>query len=225
MDYGKNICNQLKEVRRRIAEENDIPLEIKECIYQGPCSGTCPYCDSEVRYLENALVNRLRLGKVATVAGLALGLASTAAEAAETCPALPSVPQHIENVSVPEVDSVTVKCMVVDQKTKEPLPFVNVIVLKDGVELKGAITDLDGNCSLMLAPGRYTFKMAYVGYYTYLQEVSIDKDRNLDIELKATGKLMGEVMVGIVDRYPLIEIGPEGSINTEIQDVHVKIQY
>lgn len=76
MTHWKNICNQLKEVRRRIAEENDIPLEIEECTYKGECRGTCPRCEAEVRYLENALAGRLRLGKVATVAGLALGLAS-----------------------------------------------------------------------------------------------------------------------------------------------------
>ncbi len=76
MTHGKNICNQLKEVRKRIAEENEIPLEIEECTYKGECRGTCPRCEAEVRYLENALADRLRLGKVATVAGLALGLAS-----------------------------------------------------------------------------------------------------------------------------------------------------
>ena len=81
MSTGKNICNQLKEVRKRIAEENDIPFEIEECTYKGECRGTCPRCEAEVRYLENALADRLRLGKVATVAGLALGLAATTAQA------------------------------------------------------------------------------------------------------------------------------------------------
>ena len=76
MTRGRNICNQLKAVRKGIAEENNIPLEIKECSYKGECRGTCPRCEAEVRYLENALADRLRLGKVATVAGLTLGLAS-----------------------------------------------------------------------------------------------------------------------------------------------------
>ncbi len=76
MHRGKVICKELKEVRRRIADENDIPLEIKECTYEGPCRGTCPRCEWEVRYLENALADKLRLGKVATVAGLSLGLAA-----------------------------------------------------------------------------------------------------------------------------------------------------
>lgn len=76
MNPGKNICNELKAVRKRIAEENDIPLEIKECSYKGQCSGTCPKCESEVRYLEHALAERMRMGKVATIAGLALGLSA-----------------------------------------------------------------------------------------------------------------------------------------------------
>ena len=76
MTQGRNICNQLKAVRRRIAEENEIPLEIKECTYQGPCRGTCPRCEAEVRYLESELEKRIRVGKVATVAGLAVTLAA-----------------------------------------------------------------------------------------------------------------------------------------------------
>lgn len=76
MQRGKYKCKQLKAVRKRIAEENGIPLEQRECTYEGPCRGTCPHCESEVRYLERALADRIRLGKVATVAGLSLGLAA-----------------------------------------------------------------------------------------------------------------------------------------------------
>ena len=73
---GKNICKQLKAVRQHIAEENNIPLELRECTYEGPCRGTCPRCEAEVRYLEQSLASRLRLGKAATVAGLSLSLAA-----------------------------------------------------------------------------------------------------------------------------------------------------
>ena len=76
MSRGKDICKELKSIRKQIAEENGIPLEIKECTYKGPCKGTCPRCEAEVRYLENSLASRLKMGKVATVTGLALGLAS-----------------------------------------------------------------------------------------------------------------------------------------------------
>ena len=88
MNRGKTICNQLKEVRKHIAEENGIPLEMEECTYKGECRGTCPRCEAEVRYLENALAERLRIGKVATVAGLALGLA-TAAQAQTPADSIP----------------------------------------------------------------------------------------------------------------------------------------
>jgi len=74
MTRGKNICKQLKEVRKRIAEENDIPLEIEECTFKGECRGTCPRCEAEVRYLENALSDRQRIGKAVRVAGVALAL-------------------------------------------------------------------------------------------------------------------------------------------------------
>lgn len=76
MTRGKNICKQLKEVRHCIAEENDIPLEMKECTYEGPCRGTCPRCEAEVRYLEEALDRRKRLGKKVAVAGLCVSLAA-----------------------------------------------------------------------------------------------------------------------------------------------------
>ena len=76
MQRGKYKCKQLKAVRKRIADENGIPLKQKECTYDGPCRGTCPYCEAEVRYLERVLTDRVRLGKVATVAGLSLGLAA-----------------------------------------------------------------------------------------------------------------------------------------------------
>lgn len=83
MGRGKDICKELKAVRKRIADENDIPLEIKECAYEGPCRGTCPRCEAEVRYLENALAHKIKFGKVATVAGLALGLASCGGQVLE----------------------------------------------------------------------------------------------------------------------------------------------
>lgn len=73
---GKNICRHLKEIRRRVADENQIPLEQHECTYEGDCDGTCPYCEAEVRYLEQELHRRMTLGKAAAVAGVALSMAT-----------------------------------------------------------------------------------------------------------------------------------------------------
>lgn len=73
-------------MRRRIADENGIQLEIKECTFKGECRGTCPRCEAEVQYLESELEKRIRLGKVATVAGVALGLASCGTGAPNQAP-------------------------------------------------------------------------------------------------------------------------------------------
>ena len=77
MTKGKQTCKILKEIRKQIAAENDIELVVEECTYQGDCKGTCPKCESEVRYLERELEKRQRLGKAAMVAGLSVGLLST----------------------------------------------------------------------------------------------------------------------------------------------------
>lgn len=52
MVRGKQTCKILKEIRRQIAEANDIEFITSECQYQGDCLGTCPKCEAEVRYLE-----------------------------------------------------------------------------------------------------------------------------------------------------------------------------
>ena len=72
MSRGKTTCKVLKEVRRKIADANGIPLQERECTHTGDCAGTCPYCESEVRYLERELSKRKSLGKAVAVAGIAV---------------------------------------------------------------------------------------------------------------------------------------------------------
>lgn len=72
---GKQKCRILKDIRRRIAEENDIPFVTRECGFQGECRGTCPRCESELRYLEQQLERRAALGKRISVAALCAGIA------------------------------------------------------------------------------------------------------------------------------------------------------
>lgn len=68
---GKTRCKILKDIRRQIAENNDISYVTSECKYQGDCKGTCPKCESEVRYLERELENRRKRGLAITLTGLA----------------------------------------------------------------------------------------------------------------------------------------------------------
>ena len=76
---GKSKCRILKDIRKQIARENDIALVISECRYQGDCSGTCPKCEAEVRYLEQELRKRQLAGKAIAVAGIAAALVVSSA--------------------------------------------------------------------------------------------------------------------------------------------------
>ena len=89
---GKDKCKILKEIRQRIADENDIPYVTRECGYHGECTGTCPRCESELRYLEQQLERRRSLGKRVSVAALCVGMALASAGCA------PSVKQPTESM-------------------------------------------------------------------------------------------------------------------------------
>lgn len=76
MKQGKQTCETLKKVRKQIALANDIDYEPVKCDHKGDCTGTCPACDAEIRYIEKQLTMRQRLGKAVAVAGLAVGIAA-----------------------------------------------------------------------------------------------------------------------------------------------------
>ena len=77
---GKDKCRMLKQIRKKIADANDIPYVVEECPYQGECRGTCPKCEAELRKMEQELSLRRRIGKGIAVVGVAAGvMASTTA--------------------------------------------------------------------------------------------------------------------------------------------------
>ena len=83
---GKSKCKVLKDIRKKIAEANDIAYVTSECKYQGECAGTCPKCEAEVRYLEEELAKQKSLGKIVAVAGIAATLVVASASCDITLP-------------------------------------------------------------------------------------------------------------------------------------------
>jgi len=86
MAKGKAKCRALKEIRRRIAEANDIDISLvtSECSHKGDCKGTCPKCESELRRLEEELAKRK---KGAVIGGICAGATLAGIIAvAEICP-------------------------------------------------------------------------------------------------------------------------------------------
>ncbi len=80
--YGKKVCNFLRSIRKKIADDNQIPLNTEDCTYEGECSGTCPRCEGELRYLEQQLEDRRSLGNQVTVTPITVGAAVPAGSTA-----------------------------------------------------------------------------------------------------------------------------------------------
>ena len=167
MARGKQTCKILKEIRRQIAEANGIELATSECRYKGDCLGTCPKCESEVRYLEQQLRARSLAGKAVALAGI------SAASIAMLMPMTSEAqnvqePQNILKGNIPAMtDTITVKGIVLSGDTlpdgtisKEPLIGATISNRRTAL---GAISDLDGHFGLPVCIGD-TLKVEYVGY-------------------------------------------------------------
>ena len=104
----------------------------------------------------------------------------------------------------------TLKGTITDSKTKEPLPFVNIIVKQDGKQVHGGSTDLDGIFTIKpLQVGKYDIEVSTVGYTRYVQtgiNVKASGFTVVDVALNPTATALEEVVV-VEDKVPVIEIG------------------
>ena len=140
-------------MRRKVADANDIPLQERECTHTGDCAGTCPYCESEVRYLERELSKRRALGKAVAVAGIAmLSVAPAAAQTPETSeagnepqrntdPTIPAVPDSAKPCDtyrmmgiVPKSDSSAADISVEELSEEEP-PVLGLAIVIDNSDV------------------------------------------------------------------------------------------
>ena len=202
MSYGKSICKQLKAIRRQIAEENSIPLEIPTCTYQGECAGTCPQCESEVRFLERELAKRLTLGKAATVAGIAVTLSAPASAQVNTidtadnnhsisCQNKPTqhdyskptqgvIPDKTEvsDIVAQIADHVgTIRGTIYDMKTNEPVPFAPVVIFCGNTMFAQTMSDFDGLYTLKHVPTTDSVRIATnaSGYKPFRNSIKVKK--------------------------------------------------
>ncbi len=60
---GRDKCELLNEIRQKIADENNIEFTIYDCTFEGDCTGTCPKCESELKYLESELEKKQNAGE------------------------------------------------------------------------------------------------------------------------------------------------------------------
>ena len=107
----------------------------------------------------------------------------------------------------------TLKGVITDRVTGNPVDFANVVIMKNGIQTAGSSTGLDGSFTIKpIDPGTYTVKASFTGYTTFSLEgviISANKITYLtgDNAIKMTeGVLVNEVEVRGYTK-PLIDQG------------------
>lgn len=159
MRKGKITCKVLKNIRQKIADANGIRYQPAECHFEGDCTGTCPACEQEIRYLEMQLRERIKKGWNIKVAGLAAGACVAIAPFA-SCSNLPKsdkvqketdVPLQGKKVEVVKTlttdmqHSVVINGQVMDSNSDKPIS--QAVVRRLG-GTKGIVLGEDGRFSL-----------------------------------------------------------------------------
>lgn len=65
--YGKDTCAVLKAIRQLVADKNNVPFSPHVCTHEGACLGTCPACEKEVIFIEDALARKRKNGETVII--------------------------------------------------------------------------------------------------------------------------------------------------------------
>ena len=204
MEKGRAICKVLKDVRQKIANENGISYHPEECHHKGECTGTCPGCEKEIRYLEEQLKNKQHSGLGLKVAGIAAGVCVTVLPMAamvqtESNTSSDLQAKTIKNDSIRAVDltnghpdAVLLRGKVFDTKTMEPI--IGAVVGSQDTK-KGDVTDIEGDYAVKALPTD-TLEVRGIGYYKKSVTVKelLDKKNN-DIYITEDSAMMNEIVV------------------------------
>ena len=231
MGTGKEVCLILKGIRQKIADANGISYQPKECHHKGDCTGTCPACEEEIRYLERELKVRKGNGFGMKVAGIAAGICATvmpmtaAAQAVKSDSTANPPVQTTKKAPIKVVDlsdscasPVIVRGMVIDEENKEPVIGAGVFI--DGTN-KGIATDIDGQFALKV-PSDTSLVISYIGCKDKKVRVSslLSSDNNvIMLERHAMTGLVEVVTVNAAS-----DTGRDGSASN-IDDVYGHMTY
>ena len=204
MEKGRAICKVLKDVRQKRATENGISYHPEECHHKGECTGTCPGCEKEIRYLEEQLKNKQHSGLGLKVAGIAAGVCVTVLPIAamvqtESNTSSDLQAKTIKNDSIRAVDltnghpdAVLLRGKVFDTKTKEPI--IGAVVESMDTK-KGAVTDIEGDYAVKALPTD-TLEVRGIGYYKMSVRVKeLLEKKNNDIYITEDSAMMNEIVV------------------------------
>lgn len=193
---GKKICEVLRGIRQDIASANDIEYAPAVCNHKGDCSGTCPRCESEMRYIERQLRLRRAMGKAAVVAGLTLSTATLTPALAQTQQSPPQVATQrteprLVDAAPGDSDVVIVRGNVIDKQDKEPLIGASISVI--GTK-NGTATDVDGAFAVRVKRDS-RLQIKFIG----METLEIDAKQNISgtfvMDYAPKTILTGEVLI------------------------------
>ena len=203
MQKGKDICKALKEVRQQIADANNIRYQPCECHHKGDCSGTCPACEQEIRYIESQLKERSHKGINTKVIGIAASICATmmpltVSAQDSKCNTTPtSVVHKVSQGNLRVIDwsqgrraAVVIKIQLIASDNKRPVTSVDVRLL--GTD-KHTSTGLDGYFAVKV-PINGTLRVSRFGVETKVLKVrSLLKLKKKIIELEMGRYIVGEI--------------------------------
>ena len=232
MAKGKSTCKLLKSIRQQIADANGISYQPKECHHKGDCTGTCPACEEEIRYLEGELKARKGNGFGMKVAGIAAGICATvmpmtaAAQAVKPDSTANSPVQTTKKAPIKVVDlsdgcasPVVVRGMVIDAEDKEPVIGASVVI--DGTN-KGIATNIDGQFALKV-PSDTSLVVSSIGYNT-TKKVRVSSLLRSDNNVIMLEKLVLKGFFAVVTVNTASDIGRDRSASN-IDDVYGHMTY
>ena len=203
MQKGKDICKALKEVRQQIADANNIRYQPCECHHKGDCSGTCPACEQEIRYIESQLKERSHKGINTKVIGIAASICATmmplAVSAQDSkCNTTPASVIHevsqddlqVVDWSQGRCDAVVIKIQLIASDAKDPLIAADVQLL--GTD-KHVFANEDGYFTVKV-PIDATLRVSRFGVETKVLKVrSLLKLKKRIVELEMDRYIFGEI--------------------------------
>ncbi|MCR5444860.1 MAG: TonB-dependent receptor family protein [Bacteroidales bacterium] len=122
-----------------------------------------------------------------------------------------------------EAQNVHVQGRVVDARSGEPMPFVNVALMRpaDTVFMRGATTDFEGRFLIdEAAAGSYLLQATFVGYKTFQQQMEVLADLN-DLEIKLEGGTTLQEVKVVADR-PLYAMDGEKNMYNTKEDASIQ---
>jgi len=96
-------------------------------------------------------------------------------------------PSKFTSQTSTKIDSTqaTLTVEVFDKQHKESVPFANVVIYKNKIQIDVGTTDMDGNITFKQLPaGTYQIKAIYIGYYPASGSIIIENGNAYKIKLE-----------------------------------------